>query len=795
MLYTVAAAVLFFMIAFSNQQFTKAIHEENQRMVMVIGNQLAGNLTVPLITKDYPELNRLIEEIVNKNGVNKIVLFDLDGNEVAAAGKSEEKPQVRVPVIINNQEKSGELSITYDSNREKEIVQKQQVFMMLWFLAAMIILTTIAFYRAKRERGYLEILIKAFSRATTGSAESATKIQELIEKKLGKDGASAILEQYLGARIDEAQVTVDQRTKIVGEELARKNLIDFFAKLAHDLRTPTNHINILSGSVSNLIETGNYKEALKHSRQIFEASNTLTDMYETSMDLSLISSGKNPNIKIESFNPIEVIDAEIEIHSNQAARELIKFNAFISKKMPTTCVGDGHALKRALKNLLTNAIKYNRPGGRVFCSARVIGSDIVVDVYDQGIGISEKDKKLIFNQFNSIRNNSNVDSSGLGLYIAKTFIKAGGGDVNLIGSTEGSGSHFRATLPFSRPSWRKLACNITQNAEVWVVSRPNKTRNYIQDVLMEKRESQCKIFETLVDVAKYGTSHHGPAIILVPDRTLANELAGAKGLFSKEVKAIFIGSDCQDEDFWFEIWPIFSLRQFKRTFAKRRQEEKIQSGKNKILFVDDDDLNREIMPGHLAKELGIDEKTIVTAASGKEALSMMDVNPFPMVITDHMMPMMMGTDVAQTIKERWPETVIAVMTANATTSVRQEYQSIGVDIFVSKPARSEELNQLKKAVEKLDGCIVDSGVVYSRRGGDFEQRIAVRSQEWISQLLLCAQEKDTHQCKRITHQAIGTSGVSQSTRWVGFFQRIEKIILNGDWDGAIAELKKEQQGN
>ena len=120
--------------------------------------------------------------------------------------------------------------------------------------------------------------------------------------------------------------------------------------------------------------------------------------------------------------------------------------ASIESSLPV--LGDAFRLKQALVNLVDNAIKYNRPGGEVKISARADDAQVIIEIKDNGIGISQADQQRIFERFYRVdKSRSRTQGgSGLGLAIVKKIAEEHGGTVS-VESTLGEGSTFRIALP------------------------------------------------------------------------------------------------------------------------------------------------------------------------------------------------------------------------------------------------------------------------------------------------------------------------------------------------------------
>ncbi len=228
---------------------------------------------------------------------------------------------------------------------------------------------------------------------------------------------------------------------------------DILSNVSHELRTPVASIfgvvDLLTGEdVDNLTEE--QKELIK----ITEKSATrLSGLIDDLLKLSK----KEPveeEIRVERLFVDRVIRKAIEEVKGVALEKGIDIKVDIQEDMPPI-LADEEQIKRALTNLLTNAIKFNKEKGKVIISARHIEESIEVSVEDTGVGIPEDEFDKIFDRFYQ------VDASedrrylgiGLGLAIVKEIIEDHGGKIWL-SSKLGEGSKFTFTIPTFKMFWR-----------------------------------------------------------------------------------------------------------------------------------------------------------------------------------------------------------------------------------------------------------------------------------------------------------------------------------------------------
>jgi two-component system phosphate regulon sensor histidine kinase PhoR len=127
------------------------------------------------------------------------------------------------------------------------------------------------------------------------------------------------------------------------------------------------------------------------------------------------------------------------------------------------CVGgDWNCLTVLFDNLITNGIKYNRPGGKVTVAGWLSDGEVVVTVADTGVGIPEKYRPFLFDEFFRIKDDGakKTTGTGLGLHISKRIVSEMGGSLDLE-SEPGVGSTFRVRVP----AWHEADSAITGSSE------------------------------------------------------------------------------------------------------------------------------------------------------------------------------------------------------------------------------------------------------------------------------------------------------------------------------------------
>ena len=218
---------------------------------------------------------------------------------------------------------------------------------------------------------------------------------------------------------------------------------DLIAEMVHELRTP---LSALSAAV-HLLQRSELEEnqRQKIGQTIFGEVQRLNEMTTNFLELSRLESGR-VRFEREPIYLEGLVRECIEILRIQAESEKIKLEANIDRNIPTV-LGDRSQIKRLLLNLLTNAIKYNEPGGwvRVSLNAEDVQTRLIVE--DNGRGIPENSLEHLFDRFYRVpEHEGGTGGTGLGLAIAKRIVQVHGGTIE-VESTPGQGTRFIVLLP------------------------------------------------------------------------------------------------------------------------------------------------------------------------------------------------------------------------------------------------------------------------------------------------------------------------------------------------------------
>ncbi|MFB0545350.1 MAG: ATP-binding protein [Anaerolineae bacterium] len=217
---------------------------------------------------------------------------------------------------------------------------------------------------------------------------------------------------------------------------------EFINIAAHELRTP---LALLMGYVS-LVEEEAVGETKERMRIIGRNALRLKSLIDNMLDLSNLDMGQS-QLRLERFSPVEAIASVVRDLRPLARDKGHKIKVDVASDLAEINT-DRRKFDLVLFNLLSNAIKFTPPGGEIGIEAKFERDELVVAVWDKGIGIPPSEQKRIFDRFYQVENSLTREHGGigLGLSIAKGMIELCGGRI-WVESELGQGSTFTFTIP------------------------------------------------------------------------------------------------------------------------------------------------------------------------------------------------------------------------------------------------------------------------------------------------------------------------------------------------------------
>lgn len=545
------------------------------------------------------------------------------------------------------------------------------------------------------------------------------------------------------------------RTDITAKKSALQTAIDannaksqFLASMSHEIRTPLNSIIGYSDLLSEdelSTDQRNMAGAIKNS------SETLLSLVNDLLDLAKIESGE---MTLESI-PVNFENILFEVGSSLATKinnKQLEINIELND-VYALAYSDPIRLKQVFVNLAGNAMKFTDTGSVTLfieeLDANSEEMELKFTVHDTGIGISEDQAKVIFDPFKQADGSTTrkYGGTGLGLNISKQILKALGSDLKLK-STLGKGSEFYFTLklkkyfPEVKESLRDTS--LLQTKKVLIVDdnqiAANVFRRYIEKLGLEY--SLAYSVPSALEILKEHKFDFVVQDIMMPDID-GYTLAAILKKEYPELKLIAVTADIRKgtisriKSCAFDAYLLKPVRRkafydaliniFKPQ-EKSIKEEKIEESSftpAALLVVDDNLMNRTLAEKMFTK-MG---HWVDLADSGKDAIEKASKKNYDIIFMDMQMPEMSGPEATIELRKLGVTTTIIALTANAFDEDKMTCINAGMNAFVSKPLRRNELHSM------IQMYVSDSN--YS------ERRLLIVEDDETTAILLSAIIKET----------------------------------------------------